>query len=265
VQDRSMLMPHLSELSDDGMDDDGSSGEEEGGAPAQSGLSKAEQDERMRNLVPALPDREWGRKPGDESAATKIDKRTGPSRPKITKPASADSVAMSMRPPIFAKQSFDGVVSDSDEDSEDEILPPPGTLGRKIAEMKWLERAPKIEEIDDTPDQKPKFGLGDDIDEQMRRRVWGEDDEREKDGMMDIDPDMGEEEEEFLKFSRDALGISDDVWEGILSSRLERGGESSSHRHSMTTLADSRSSFRTKAGSKVARGRQGRDCPHQIH
>jgi len=84
VQDRSMLMPHLSELSDDGMDDDGSSGEEEGGAPAQSGLSKAEQDERMRNLVPALPDREWGRKPGDESAATRIDKRKLQSRPQLT-------------------------------------------------------------------------------------------------------------------------------------------------------------------------------------
>ncbi|KAJ6604288.1 SGT1 protein-domain-containing protein [Mycena vulgaris] len=39
----------------------------------------------------------------------------------------------------------------------------------------------------------------------------------------DIDIDMGEEEDEFLEFSRQALGISDDQWGEILRDRKSRG------------------------------------------
>ena len=193
-------------------------------ANAKSVLSAVEQDERMRTLVPALPVEEWGRK-ADKLETTVS--TLAPSELTSIKPMARlppDESAPKMRPPIFAKQSFDGVNSDSDEDSEDEILPLAGTLGRKIAEMKWSDGAPKIEEIDEEPNRKTKFGLGDDIDEQMRRRVWGDEDERDRDVPMEMNPDMGEEEEEFLRFSREALGISDDMWEGILRNRRERGG-----------------------------------------
>lgn len=40
----------------------------------------------------------------------------------------------------------------------------------------------------------------------------------------EVDIDMGEEEEEFLEFSRQALGISDEEWNKILQDRKERGG-----------------------------------------
>lgn len=40
----------------------------------------------------------------------------------------------------------------------------------------------------------------------------------------DIEIDMGEEEEEFLEFSRQALGITNDQWNEIINDRKTRGG-----------------------------------------
>ena len=39
-----------------------------------------------------------------------------------------------------------------------------------------------------------------------------------------VEPDMGEEEEEFLQFSRKALGISNEQWNDIINERRNRGG-----------------------------------------
>ena len=41
----------------------------------------------------------------------------------------------------------------------------------------------------------------------------------------EVEVDMGEEEEEFLEFSRQALGISDEQWGEIVRDRQERGGQ----------------------------------------
>lgn len=41
----------------------------------------------------------------------------------------------------------------------------------------------------------------------------------------DIEIDMGEEEEEFLEFSRQALGITDQQWHEIIQDRQGRGGK----------------------------------------
>jgi hypothetical protein len=197
-------------LSDDDMDGDS---DEEEGPPK---LSKEEQDERMKNLVEPLPADQWGMKTAPPLPTTsqppQIITPPEPPRPK-------------MRPPVFAKQEYDGVVSDSDESDDEANLPPPGTLGRKIAQMKWSEGAPKISAIEDEEEMGDrKFGLGDDIDEAMERAVWGKEEAPvvvEGDG----DVDMGEEEEEFLKFSREALGITPDMWEGIMRDRQGRGGK----------------------------------------
>lgn len=54
-----------------------------------------------------------------------------------------------------------------------------------------------------------------------------EDEESEEDKPQvvgDVEIDMGEEEEEFLEFSRQALGISDEQWNDILQDRKGRGG-----------------------------------------
>jgi hypothetical protein len=40
----------------------------------------------------------------------------------------------------------------------------------------------------------------------------------------EVEPDMDEEEEEFLQFSRRALGISNEQWNDIINERKNRGG-----------------------------------------
>ena len=63
--------------------------------------------------------------------------------------------------------------------------------------------------------------------------VWNEDsDEDHPELVGEVEPDMDEEEEEFLEFSRRALGISNEQWNDILSERKNRGGtdaKSSAH------------------------------------
>ena len=62
-----------------------------------------------------------------------------------------------------------------------------------------------------------------DEDELAVRDEGSDDDHPELIG--DIEPDMDEEEEEFLDFSRRALGISNEQWNDIINERKNRGGE----------------------------------------
>lgn len=203
----------LSELSDDMLDDDQSHDDSD----LAEELTSAEKEKRLRNLVPSLPAEEWGRKTEKPSPETAIKPRSNTKTTSLPK----------MRPPILAKEEYDGVVDDSDDDMSDDDLPPPGTLGRRIAEMKWSEgesQADKITELEEAVKKDKKVAWDDGIDEAMRKRVWGDDADAVDGGDDDGDIDMGQEEAEFLKFSREALGITDDQWEGILSSRRDRGG-----------------------------------------
>lgn len=265
-----------SELSDEDMgdddDDEAENDDEEGDQVMDPDAERRFKEDRLKNLVPALPAEEWGRKevPSTTTPLRPTQPPTGSSSTTDNASASASAkdntanrgppglsdryIPAKMRPPVLAKFEYDGVVDESDDDdSEDEAdLPPPGTLGRKIAEMKWGDgedrvaeaaaesrsQSAKIEEIDDEDDgtePRRKFGLGDDIDEAMERKVRG--DERpvivpsagttlpEEDEEMEIDPDFDQEQEDFIKFSREALGISDEMWKGIVDSREARGGE----------------------------------------
>ena len=42
--------------------------------------------------------------------------------------------------------------------------------------------------------------------------------------MGDVEIDMNEEEDEFLEFARQALGLTDDQWKDIVKDRKDRGG-----------------------------------------
>ncbi|KAF9786137.1 SGT1 protein-domain-containing protein, partial [Thelephora terrestris] len=54
--------------------------------------------------------------------------------------------------------------------------------------------------------------------------VWNEDsDEDHPELVGEVEPDMNEEEEEFLAFSRKALGISNEQWNDIINERKNRG------------------------------------------
>ena len=55
--------------------------------------------------------------------------------------------------------------------------------------------------------------------------VWDEDsDEDHPELLGEVEPNMDEEEEEFLEFSRRALGISNEQWNDIINERKNRGG-----------------------------------------
>jgi hypothetical protein len=66
----------------------------------------------------------------------------------------------------------------------------------------------------------------DDTDEE-NEPVDEEEEEEQPQLVGEVEVDMAEEEEEFLEFSRQALGISDEHWQQILRERKDRGGESS--------------------------------------
>lgn len=223
----------LSELSDDDMDES----DEEDDDDLED--AAAIREEKMRNLVPPLPAEEWGRKPSvttaktDDNASKKVS--FADSKDNQDKP-------VKMRPPVFEPQEYDGVVDMSDDSDEDDEPARAGSLGRMLGDMKWADMGPKIEDIDDDDDEidgleagvsrrTRNFGLGDDIDEAMKRKVWGgtdrpleHDDEADPEEDMEFDPDMAAEQGDFLKFAQEALGISADQWDGIISSREARGG-----------------------------------------
>jgi hypothetical protein len=71
-----------------------------------------------------------------------------------------------------------------------------------------------------------KFDGVDSDDETDEEDVEDEEDEEDRPQVVgDVEVDMGEEEEEFLEFSRQALGITDEQWKGILEDRKGRGGK----------------------------------------
>ena len=224
-------------------------------------MTPAEKEARMSNLVSALPIEEWGRKPDPPKAkAIPATENTKVDQSSSTSPSKAKAASM-------FKQDFDGVESDSEsEDDEDAELPAAGTLGRKIAQMRWADGAPQIEEINEDEDVDMDAAAGgeedeedrldrmrekslrwdDGIDEAMRKRVWGADgaasagkvkaedrpvvvnaDEAADEGDAGMDVDMEKEMNDFLTFARETLGVGEDQWDGILKSREERGGKSS--------------------------------------
>ncbi|WWC85946.1 uncharacterized protein L201_000816 [Kwoniella dendrophila CBS 6074] len=257
------------ELSDGDMDDSDDDSEEEANTRQKLEAEKAS---RLENLVPSLPAEEWGKRTQNKASPASAKEDISEDSSKFESRSNANAKARSkakaqakkevkfdhkdfdsssMRPPKFAKQEYDGVISDSsDEDEDDESeLPPVGTIGRKIAQMKWSEgeissntdsnsssnsNQAKIQEIteeDEETEMQDQQKLN--LDEEMQRRVWGEpaddnddgieEDDKEEEGDEGMDVDMEEEQEEFLKFAKEALGINDDLWKGILGDRQARG------------------------------------------
>ncbi|ESK98503.1 suppressor-like protein [Moniliophthora roreri MCA 2997] len=64
---------------------------------------------------------------------------------------------------------------------------------------------------------------GVDSDDESENDEDSEEEEDKPQVVGDIEVDMGEEEDEFLEFSRQALGISDDQWKSIIKDRQGRG------------------------------------------
>ena len=66
----------------------------------------------------------------------------------------------------------------------------------------------------------------DDETDEEDNQIEDEESEEEKPQVVgEIDIDMEEEQEEFLEFARQTLGVSDEQWASIVRDRKERGGE----------------------------------------
>lgn len=66
----------------------------------------------------------------------------------------------------------------------------------------------------DSDDESDEEGEADDESEEDKPQVEG-----------DIEIDMDQEQDEFLEFARQALGISDDQWNAMMQERRDQGGE----------------------------------------
>jgi hypothetical protein len=146
--------------------------------------ARAARQDAMENLVPGIEPSEYGRMPASfynrsqRIAPTRLaDEDTGVGRVELaTESGSSSAPPRPVRPPILARDRYEGVDSDDDGSSE--------------------ENGP-------------------------------EDEEEEPQLVGEVEVDMADEEEEFLEFSRQTLGITDEHWQQILRERRDRGGESS--------------------------------------
>ncbi|KAF9452554.1 SGT1-domain-containing protein [Macrolepiota fuliginosa MF-IS2] len=100
------------------------------------------------------------------------------------------------------------ITTDVVEHGVSETEKPPETRARPIREPILPRDTYEGVDSDDETDEEDE----DEDSEEDRPQVVGE-----------VEIDMGEEEEEFLEFSRQALGISDEQWSGILQDRRGRG------------------------------------------
>jgi hypothetical protein len=128
--------------------------------------------EAMDNLVPSLPQTEYGQMPQSFYVNSQPVARTTVETHVVEGP-SAGLCKKPIRAPIIPRDKYDGVDSDDETDSE-----------------------------------------VDEQDEEDSPQIVGEE-----------EVDMGEEEEEFVEFSRKALGLSDEQWDDIIRERKGRGGE----------------------------------------
>ncbi|KAJ3576125.1 hypothetical protein NP233_g625 [Leucocoprinus birnbaumii] len=165
-------------------DSDEDSGEEDSSVrPLSYANGSTATKEAMDNLVPSLGPDEYGKMPASFYANSQ----------KVTSATIATDVVEETRP-------------DANPKSQDR----PSEFSTKPIRAPILQRD-KYEGVDSD----------DETDEED-----GEDDESEEDMpqvLGDVEIDMEEEEEEFLEFSRQALGISDEQWNDILQERKNRG------------------------------------------
>ncbi|KAG8975004.1 hypothetical protein FRB90_009668, partial [Tulasnella sp. 427] len=159
----------------------------------------AERQKAMDALVAPLDPEDYGKLPAMEvpsplseapEAKKSSSQRTAPVTLETETRTLPTGETRKIRKPILMRDKFDGVDSDDETTSEEEE-----EESRRAADA-WREE-------------------GDESDDEAPQVVGGI--------SHDIDINMEEEEEEFLKFSREALGISEDQWDAILTERKGRG------------------------------------------
>lgn len=152
-------------------------------------ISQARRKEAMDKLVPPLDPSEYGKLPPADTPAPSTSQKTGKVTMETETRTLPNGETRKIRQPILMRDKFDGVDSDDETSSEED------EAKRAVDELR---------EEDESDDEAPQVVGG---------------------VSHDIDINMEEEEEDFIKFSRQALGISDTMWNDIVKERQERGGE----------------------------------------
>jgi hypothetical protein len=230
------------------MDLGDSDDESDGGDAA---MSVDEREQRMQNLVPALDPQEWGRrtenavqKPTEVNVGHPAGKQVSFADHPGKQNAKASDEPVKMRPPLLAPQEFDGHVVDSDdEESEDEEAsgPSSGWGAQSTARLassgtqsrSELEASIKALADEFTKDTQGKRDVASGRPKQSAAKSAAEEHVDEP------EPDMAEEEGDFLEFAREALGISDEMWTGMLDERKARGGELGARGDAVTIVSTS--------------------------
>lgn len=234
-----------SELSDDDdfMADSDDESDYERSMEVDPTLTEQQKHERLQALVPGLKPEEWGRQTQDLSALTSATEKKGvkfapgtktegvPDRMKRTEAESEDAVIEKARKSRFEPTDYEGHVVETDDETDDEDggeqTMPGWTVqkGNSSSQKRKVPIDPTIYQLSEalrTGKVGPIEGWKDRTEQEDLEMS---DQEGENDDVIEGDIDMGQEEEEFLKFARDALGIDENMWSGMLEERKSRGGE----------------------------------------
>jgi hypothetical protein len=176
-------------LSDFSDSDDESSGDERMEDDSLPSMTDAERQAAMDKLVAPLEQSDYGKMPASYSKSQKV------------KPTTIDNDVVEDVPSKAQKSTTEAQKTETESP-------------RRI-------RAPII--------PRDQYDGVDSDDETDEEEADEEDEEDNPQVVGDVEIDMDEEEEEFLEFSRQALGISDEQWNDIIKDRKARGGKQSTH------------------------------------
>ncbi|KAJ9096360.1 hypothetical protein QFC21_005181 [Naganishia friedmannii] len=204
-------------------------------------LTEQQKQERLQALVPGLKPEEWGRQTQDLTALTSATEKKGvkfapgtkvesvKERAKQTKLESEDAVIEKARKSRFEPTDYEGHVVETDDETDDEdggeqtMLGWTAQKGKSSNQKRKAPIDPAIYQLSDalrTGKVGPIEGWKDRTEQEDLEMS---DEEVEDEDVVEGDIDMGEEEEEFLRFARDALGIDESMWSGMLEERKSRG------------------------------------------
>lgn len=231
-----------------GDSDDESEGEQD------DGMDGEERERRLNALVPGLAPEEWGSKTQKPEEAEEMKETETTDKPKrkvsfATGTKTADETDASktedmpsIRPPILEPENYDGHIPESDDDMSD-WDPADDMVGgwAKRPSYQTAEKGKKgkkrnidpstyvLQEALRTGQPMPRenlkeFDVGNRLDMSDDEDQEDNDEAREEAGLGE--PDMEAEQDDFLRFAREALGINDEMWKGMMGDRKARGGES---------------------------------------
>ncbi|KAJ9119510.1 hypothetical protein QFC22_003218 [Naganishia vaughanmartiniae] len=204
-------------------------------------LTEQQKHDRLQALVPGLKPEEWGRQTQDLTALTSATEKKGvkfatgtkiesvQDRTKQTKAESEDAVVEKARKSRFEPTDYEGHVVETDDETDEEDggeQTMPGWTAQKGNSSNQKRKAPidpaiyQLSEALRTGKVGPIEGWKDRTEQEDLEMS---DREGEDEDVVEGDIDMGQEEEEFLKFARDALGIDESMWSGMLEERKSRG------------------------------------------